>query len=871
MDWFLGCFRCGQRCRPGRSEARLESKKGGSEIAVFTAADFLSTDSVDKVGILHDGSFHHEAQSFELGKVVPVPGSGLARTASGRRHCSTSGSQFLLVEKLEEKINNLNEKLVEETSQARSLTNEVRHLRQCSKLLDSTDAFSKVLDALENASEKVEVEDSPPLLYLQSMLSKIVTTELLDSVSAPRTDERMSECSEEESFSLISIDKDHNCVEETDDEATLSVHQAKRSPKAVSVEEGPKHNEEHLACISVCQTLSEVANVEASVPQLPSLLKRRSSTTFSFSGFIVFENELEDTSFAEHSSSSGVSVTKIIETPDTSSENLVEASKSLFAFATTSSKSDSISKEQSLPQIGSEEFCFLTADSEVESCLNKGDSNMSLCKVIELPSCLQAANTQGSYWGCSGTNHGELKVEISAESYDGFSDESSHKLVSSSGRGCLCSKQESTMSESEVLQLQRYSIEDKGSAKKCADLRTSASQSEDIDGAVSRNLKFVGFSCSAEVQAENISKSKGYAEGFSLMQEDSLNNSDALVLFCEAKNGSNPLYLEGARGKALQKMSNFFDQEKLSDTHTAASYKAKLLENKKCIKRVTLPYMESVTSCSSVSQDEVFTLVHDSAMLGFSSGEALSLSSPRSVTSQYPSHTLSPLPQVGQDRNTYDLWTPSTPTSVNSQALIVSLCKDDFIKPDNTPLRAPLSKDDKGKPDYTLLRTPSASLSHTETPNSTHSQGSPTILDEDRPILGTVAAHWNSSSSSTKKWWDGKGIPNSTNKYKEDQKVSWHATPFEVRLERAISKQGRMFQKKLFIGGAEMEILNGLMLSSKLFMGGTDMEVRSCWQFRQEEAAIYPRSLSKTPQRWGKELMAFLIGRSSNLSSIGDR
>ncbi|MCO5591597.1 hypothetical protein L7F22_045586 [Adiantum nelumboides] len=774
--------------------------QGGSEIAVFTAADF-SADSVDKAaGILHDGCFNHEAQTFELGKVVPVSGGELDRTASGQRHCSTSGSQFLLVEKLEEKINNLNEKLVEDASQARSLTNEVRHLRQCSKLLDSTDAFSKALDALENASEKVEVEDSPPLLYLQSMLSKIVTTELLDSLSAPRTDERMSESSEEESFSLISIDKDHNFVEETDDKATLSFHQAKRSPKAGSVEEGPKLNEEHPACISVLQTLSEVANVEASVPQLPSVLKKRSSSTFSFSGFIVFENETEDTSFAEHCSSSGVSVTKIIETPDTSSENLVEASKSLFAFATTSSKSDSISVEQSLPQIGSEEFCLLTADLEVESCLNKGDSNVSLSKVKELPSCLQVANTQGSYWGCSGTKHGE----ISAESYDGFSDESSHKLVSSSGRGGSCSKQESTLCGSEVLQLQMSLIEDKGSAKKCADLRISASQSEDIDGAVSRNLNFVGFSCSAEVQAESISKSKGYAEDFSLMQEDSLNNTDALVLFCEAKNGSNHLDLEGVRGKALQKMSNFFNQEKLSDTHTAASYKAKLLENEKCINRVTLPYMESVTSCSG----EVSTLVHDSAMLGFSSGEALSLSSPRSVTSQYPSLSLSPLSQVGQDRNTYDLWTLSTPISVNSHASIASLCKDDFTKPDNTPLRAPLSKDDQDKPDYTLLRTPSASLSHTETPNSTHSQGSPTILDEDRPILGTVAAHWNPSSSSTKKWWDGKGIPNSTNKYKEDQKVSWHATPFEVRLERAIAKQGRMFQKKLFIGGAEMEVSN---------------------------------------------------------------
>jgi hypothetical protein len=58
----------------------------------------------------------------------------------------------------------------------------------------------------------------------------------------------------------------------------------------------------------------------------------------------------------------------------------------------------------------------------------------------------------------------------------------------------------------------------------------------------------------------------------------------------------------------------------------------------------------------------------------------------------------------------------------------------------------------------------SASSSQVETPKSVQSSRS----IEDRPILGTVAAHWNNlSSSSTQKWWDGKGIPNSTNKYKE--------------------------------------------------------------------------------------------------------
>ncbi|PPS12382.1 hypothetical protein GOBAR_AA08261 [Gossypium barbadense] len=68
----------------------------------------------------------------------------------------------------------------------------------------------------------------------------------------------------------------------------------------------------------------------------------------------------------------------------------------------------------------------------------------------------------------------------------------------------------------------------------------------------------------------------------------------------------------------------------------------------------------------------------------------------------------------------------------------------------------------------------------------------------DRPIIGMVAAHWNEDESSriSPKWWDGNGIPNSTNKYKEDQKVSWHATPFEERLEKALSEESLISQRK---------------------------------------------------------------------------
>ncbi|CAK7346642.1 unnamed protein product [Dovyalis caffra] len=100
----------------------------------------------------------------------------------------------------------------------------------------------------------------------------------------------------------------------------------------------------------------------------------------------------------------------------------------------------------------------------------------------------------------------------------------------------------------------------------------------------------------------------------------------------------------------------------------------------------------------------------------------------------------------------------------------------------------------------------------------------------DRPIIGMVAAHWNENEPSeiSPKWWDGNGIPNSTNKYKEvlhitlfilfspfalleasfkepsfcfqDQKVSWHATPFEERLEKALSEESFISQRKPISG-----------------------------------------------------------------------
>ncbi|XP_074375385.1 protein JASON-like [Apium graveolens] len=78
----------------------------------------------------------------------------------------------------------------------------------------------------------------------------------------------------------------------------------------------------------------------------------------------------------------------------------------------------------------------------------------------------------------------------------------------------------------------------------------------------------------------------------------------------------------------------------------------------------------------------------------------------------------------------------------------------------------------------------------------------------DMPILGTVATHWDEDESSPlpPKSWDGNGIPNSTTKYKEDQKVTWHATPFEERLEKALSEKHIIFQRRCLNGTLPLDL-----------------------------------------------------------------
>lgn len=69
----------------------------------------------------------------------------------------------------------------------------------------------------------------------------------------------------------------------------------------------------------------------------------------------------------------------------------------------------------------------------------------------------------------------------------------------------------------------------------------------------------------------------------------------------------------------------------------------------------------------------------------------------------------------------------------------------------------------------------------------------------DVPIFVASGLNWDNDNPTPvlPKAWDGNGIPNTTTKYKEDQKVSWHATPFEERLLKVLSDEKPHHQRKI--------------------------------------------------------------------------
>lgn len=151
---------------------------------------------------------------------------------------------------------------------------------------------------------------------------------------------------------------------------------------------------------------------------------------------------------------------------------------------------------------------------------------------------------------------------------------------------------------------------------------------------------------------------------------------------------------------------------------------------------------------------------------------------------------------VGQSKGTPGPYANQQFETPNSEAKTSCILSPSSSSPKVRQMRSsPSSKSIDDKPILGALSI--QQLQYTSPARS--SPSSKTSGDDDRPIIGMVAAHWNDKQSTSPKWWDGKGIPNSTNKYKEDQKVSWHTTPFEERLEKALSNEGG-FERKTFSG-----------------------------------------------------------------------
>ncbi|KAF8658690.1 hypothetical protein HU200_059165 [Digitaria exilis] len=73
----------------------------------------------------------------------------------------------------------------------------------------------------------------------------------------------------------------------------------------------------------------------------------------------------------------------------------------------------------------------------------------------------------------------------------------------------------------------------------------------------------------------------------------------------------------------------------------------------------------------------------------------------------------------------------------------------------------------------------------------------------ERPVLNAPDLE-NPTPELTKAWGDS-GIPNTTTRYREDQRVSWHTTPFEERLLKVLSDKEHCPPRKLAHGKFHQE------------------------------------------------------------------
>ncbi|CAL5049219.1 unnamed protein product [Urochloa decumbens] len=71
-----------------------------------------------------------------------------------------------------------------------------------------------------------------------------------------------------------------------------------------------------------------------------------------------------------------------------------------------------------------------------------------------------------------------------------------------------------------------------------------------------------------------------------------------------------------------------------------------------------------------------------------------------------------------------------------------------------------------------------------------------------KPVFMASDLNWDIENPTPRlpKTWDGSCIPNTTTRYKEDQRVSWHTTPFEERLLKVLSDKEHCSPRKVVCG-----------------------------------------------------------------------
>ncbi|KAL6629904.1 hypothetical protein ACP70R_029669 [Stipagrostis hirtigluma subsp. patula] len=144
--------------------------------------------------------------------------------------------------------------------------------------------------------------------------------------------------------------------------------------------------------------------------------------------------------------------------------------------------------------------------------------------------------------------------------------------------------------------------------------------------------------------------------------------------------------------------------------------------------------------------------------------------------------------------------------------------KDEFVSPEEAKSQncnqqlleggEPLNQNsESGKPGVSSLShwlkpSPADGESHSNTDGNVGDEVKEPCWEKsvfDVPIFAASGLNWDNDNPTPvlPKAWDGNGIPNTTTKYKEDQVVSWHATPFEERLLKVLSDEKPRLQRNI--------------------------------------------------------------------------